>query len=62
MSTTSNCTKTSADSSWGFAQVHKEISIKLINNNENMDTESVFTSQNSCDGQIAQGSTHTSTV
>ena len=50
MSTISNCTKTSADSSWGIDQIRKEIYIDL-NINEDVPECSVFACADSCDGQ-----------
>ena len=50
MSTISNCTKTTADSSWGIDQIHKEIYVE-ININEDVPEYSAFASADSCDGQ-----------
>jgi hypothetical protein len=49
MSTTSKCTKTSADSSWGLNYLNKEIFINL-SNNEIQYNNTILASQDSCDG------------
>ena len=50
MSTVSNCTKTTADSSWGVEQIRKEIYISLTEH-ETISASSTLISKNSCDGQ-----------
>ena len=49
MSTTSKCTKTSADSSWGLNYLNKEKFINL-SNNEIQYNNTILASQDSCDG------------
>jgi len=51
MSTVSNCMRTSADSSWGVDQIHKEIYINLKNDFDNLHiayTINETESQDSC--------------
>lgn len=57
MSTVSNCTKTSADSSWGSAQIYKEIYVNVNETKSNcMLHEDVSVIQDSCNGHIQEGS------
>ena len=61
MSTVSNCTKTSADSSWGREQIYKEIYININEDKSNCVLhEDVSIVQDSCDGHIQTGSSSNS--
>tara|TARA_B110000977_G_scaffold165342_1_gene212443 strand:- start:875 stop:1090 length:216 start_codon:yes stop_codon:yes gene_type:complete len=51
MSTISSCTKTTADSSWGADQIHKEIYINYYQHEDDNKT-SVSESTSSCLGQF----------
>ena len=57
MSTVSNCTRTSADSSLGLDQICKEIFLDLKNDvSHPQQTSNWDEDQDSCDGKISSGS------
>ena len=59
MSTTSQCMKTSADSSWGLSQIKKEVYVNL-HTVEQYQYDSVQTSHNSCNARLESTSGHQS--